>query len=90
MSQSQSNETPEVLEPRPLLEDTEAIETKEEEVGRRLRANDPSKRQRRKPEPVEVRRLAHPAVWETAIRLADGKAERIQVESPTRVTIVIG
>lgn len=57
-------------------------------MGRRLKASDPSKRERRKPAPVETKRLAHPQVWETALRLAEGHRDRIVVESYCRVVVI--
>ena len=57
-------------------------------MGRRLKASDPTKATRPKPAPVEVRNIAHPAIWKTALRVAEGKTERISVESYTRVTVI--
>lgn len=56
-------------------------------MGRRLRASDPTKATAPKPEPVEVRNIAHPEVWKTAMRVAENKRERIVVESWGRVTV---
>lgn len=57
-------------------------------MGRRLRASDSSKATRPKPEPVEVRNIAHPSVWQTAIELADGDPSRIVVHSFGRVSVL--
>lgn len=56
---------------------------------RKVRASDPTKRQRRKPAPVETRLMAHPRVWQTAIKLAEGNMTRITVESFAKVTVVL-
>lgn len=58
-------------------------------MGRRLKASDPTKATRHKPEPVEVRNIAHPKVWATAIKLAEGKTDQIAVEAYGRVTITL-
>lgn len=58
-------------------------------MPRRTRANDPTKRTKPKPEPVETRHIAHPKVWETAIKLADGNMSLVTVESFARVTVVL-
>lgn len=55
---------------------------------RRTRASDPTKHERRKAGPVETRQVAHPQIWATALRLADGERERITVESFGRVTVM--
>jgi hypothetical protein len=58
-------------------------------MGRRLKASDPTKATRHKPEPVEVRNVAHPKVWQTAIKLAGGEKDRVTVESYTRLSVVV-
>lgn len=57
-------------------------------MGRRLKASDPSKATRHKPQPVEVRNMAHPKIWAVAIKLAEGDMNRITVETYSRVTII--
>lgn len=56
-------------------------------MARRLKAHDPTKKTRRKPEPVETRQIAHPRIWATTMRIADGNMSQIKVESHTRVTV---
>lgn len=56
-------------------------------MARRLKASDPTKATRPKPEPVEVRNVAHPSIWKTALRIAEGRAELIEVETLTRVVV---
>lgn len=56
-------------------------------MGRRLKASDPTKATRHKPEPVEVRNIAHPKVWALALSIAGGNAALIQVEDYSRVVI---
>lgn len=58
-------------------------------TGRRTKAHDPTKRERRKPEPVEVKQIAHPGIWRTALKVAEGRTERMTVEGFTRVIINI-
>lgn len=58
-------------------------------MGRRLKASDPTKATRHKPAEVEVRNIAHPRIWQTAIALAGGDATRIKVESYARLTLVV-
>lgn len=57
-------------------------------MGRRLKASDASKATRRKPEPVQVRNIAQPGVWQTAMKLAGGDASRIVVRSWGRVEVM--
>ena len=57
-------------------------------MGRRLRASNPAKATRPKAEPVEVRNIAQPNVWKTALRLADGDVSRIVVHSWGRVSVM--
>lgn len=58
-------------------------------MARRLKATPDANVTRHKPEPVEVRNVAHPAVWATAIKVADGKADRIAVETFTKVCVTL-
>lgn len=58
-------------------------------MGRRLKAHDPSKATRPKPSEVQVTRLAHPKVWATAIKLANGNASNIKVETYSRVWVTL-
>ena len=58
-------------------------------MGRRLKASDPSKATRHKTEPVEVRNIAHPKVWKTAIKLAEGDKTLITVDTYSRVTVLL-
>lgn len=56
---------------------------------RKVRASDPTKRTRRKPEPVETRHLAHPRVWQTVVKLCDGDMTRVTVEGYGKVTVTL-
>ena len=58
-------------------------------MARRTRASDPTKKTRPKPSPVEVRNVAHPKVWKTAILVADGNVTLIKVDGFARVTVTI-
>ena len=58
-------------------------------MGRRLKASDPSKATRHKASEVEVRHIAHPKVWATAIKLARGHKELITVDAYGRVSVVL-
>lgn len=58
-------------------------------MGRRLKANDPTKVTRHKPAEVEVRNIAHPRVWATAITLAKGDKDRVTVEGYVRVVVTL-
>lgn len=59
-------------------------------MGRRTRATDPSKTATKvKPSPVETRQIAHPRVWDTAIKLAEGNVTLIKVEAFARVTVIL-
>ena len=58
-------------------------------MARRLRASNPAKATRHKPEPVEVRNVAHPRIWQTALKLANGRHELIVVESFNRVSVTV-
>lgn len=57
-------------------------------MGRRLRASNPSKAAQHKAQPVEVRNIAQPGVWKTAMRLAGGDASRIVVRSWGKVEVI--
>jgi hypothetical protein len=57
-------------------------------MGRRLKASDPTKATSPKPAEVEVRNIAHPRIWKTALMIAKGKKELIEVESYSKLTIV--
>lgn len=58
-------------------------------MGRRLKASNPSKRERRKPAEVKVTFVAHPRVYQTARRIAEGDMTRVSVETPTRIVVTI-
>lgn len=58
-------------------------------MARRLKAHDPTKATRPKAEPVLVRNIAHPKVWATAMKVADGNAELIRVETYSRVVVTL-
>ena len=58
-------------------------------MGRRLKASDPTKATRHKPTDVEVRNVAHPRVWATAINLAGGDKSRVKVETFGRVEVLV-
>jgi hypothetical protein len=58
-------------------------------MGRRLRASDQSKATRPKPSPVEVRNIAHPKVWKTAMMVARTDRARITVETFTRLSVQV-
>ena len=58
-------------------------------MPRRTRAHDPSKVTRHTPAEVEVRNVAHPRIWSTAIQLAGGEKGRITVESYSRITVEV-
>lgn len=56
-------------------------------MGRRLKASAPTKATSRKAQPVEVRNIAHPGVWKTAMKVSGNKRERIVVESWGKVSV---
>lgn len=56
-------------------------------MGRRLKATPNANATRHKPAKVEVRNIAHPKVWETAIKVAGGDSKLIAVEGFTKVTV---
>lgn len=58
-------------------------------MGRRLKATPNANATRPKPSEVEVRNIAHPRVWATAINLAGGDKSRVKVESFSRVEVVV-
>lgn len=58
-------------------------------MGRRLKATPGANATRHKPEEVEVRNIAHPRVWATAIALAGGEKARIRVETYSRVSVEV-
>ena len=58
-------------------------------MPRRVKAHNPTKATRPKPAEVEVRNIAHPRVWATAITLAGGDKSRVKVESFGRVEVVV-
>lgn len=58
-------------------------------MGRRLKANDPTKATRHKASEVTVTRLAHPKVWATAIKLASGNKDLLTVETYSRVSVLM-
>jgi hypothetical protein len=57
-------------------------------MGRRLRASNPRKAARHKAQPVEVRNIAHPTMWKTALKMAGGDPSRIVVHSWGRIEIM--
>lgn len=58
-------------------------------MARRTRASDPTKATKPKVAPVEVRNIAHPGVWQTAMKVAGNQKDKIIVESWARVTVNI-
>lgn len=58
-------------------------------MPRRTKAHDPSKATRPKPAEVEVRNVAHPRVWATAIGLAGGDRSRVRVEKWGKVEVTV-
>jgi len=58
-------------------------------MARRQRAHNPTKATSPKPSEVEVRNVAHPRVWATAIHLAGGEKDRIVVESFGKVSVQV-
>jgi hypothetical protein len=56
-------------------------------MGRRLKASDPSKTERPKAGPVTTTRMANERVWQTALLVAGGKLERIEVKSFGQVEV---
>jgi len=58
-------------------------------MGRRLRASDPTKATRHKPSEVEVRNIANPRLWQTAMKLAGGNRELIEVQSFNKVIVTL-
>lgn len=58
-------------------------------MGRRLKASAPAKATSHKASPVEVRNMAHPKIWATAIKLAGGDSHAIRVESYCSVWVTL-
>jgi hypothetical protein len=58
-------------------------------MGRRLKASDGSKATRHKASPVEVRNIAHPRVWATALTIAGGDHRLIQVITHANVVVML-
>lgn len=56
-------------------------------MARRLKASDPTKATPRKPEEVEVRNIAHPLVWATAMKVAGNRRDKITVVLFSHVTV---
>ena len=56
---------------------------------RRTKAHNPTKATRPTPSDVEVRNVAHPRVWATAIHLAGGDKSRVKVETWGRVEVTV-
>jgi hypothetical protein len=56
---------------------------------RKVRASVPGKATRHKPEPATVRNIAHPRLWQTALKLAGGDHARIQVEGYGRLSVIV-
>lgn len=59
-------------------------------VGRRLKATPEANVTRPKKEPVEVRNIAHPKVWKTALGIAGGKSELLTVIRYGEVSVLLG
>lgn len=58
-------------------------------MGRRLRATPGANATRHKPEPVEVRNIAHPRIWALAMQLAGGDMQRVKIVSAGRVEVLV-
>ena len=58
-------------------------------MARRQKAHDPTKATRPKPTEVDVRNIAHPRVWATAISLAGGDRARVKVQTWGRVEVLV-
>lgn len=59
-------------------------------MARRTRATDPKKTSTKpKAAPVEVRNIAHPKVWKTALAVANGNMALLTVDSFARVTVTL-
>lgn len=58
-------------------------------MGRRLKATPEANVTRPKPEPVEVRNIAHPKLWALAIQMAGGKPERVKVVSACHLEVIV-
>lgn len=57
-------------------------------MARRIRAN-ATKATRHKPQPVEVRNIAHPKIWQTALAVAGGNVSLIKIETATHVVVTL-
>lgn len=57
-------------------------------MARRVRAS-AGKATRHKPAEVEVRNIAHPKVWKTAMKLAGNRREAITVEAYSKVWVAL-
>ena len=58
-------------------------------MARRQRAHNPTKATSPKHAEVEVRNIAHPRIWQTAIRLAGGDKGRVKVEKWSKVEVTV-
>lgn len=58
-------------------------------MGRRLKATPNANATRHKSEPVEVRNIAHPRLWQTAMKLAGGDSSLITVVSMGRLEVLV-
>lgn len=58
-------------------------------MARRLRASNPRKATEHKAQPVEVRNIAHPRLWQTALKITGNRRELIKVESYTHLIITL-
>jgi len=56
-------------------------------MGRRLKATPNANATRHKTAEVEVRNVAHPKVWATAIKVAGGDSKLIAVDGYSKVTV---
>lgn len=57
-------------------------------MARRASSNG-TKATRHKAAPVEVRNIAHPRLWKTALKLANGNAKLITVDSYVKLSVVV-
>lgn len=58
-------------------------------MARRLKATPEANVTRHRPEPVEVRNIAHPRIWALAMTLAGGDIGRVKVVSAGRVEVLV-
>lgn len=56
-------------------------------MARRLKATPNANATKPKAEPVEIRNIAHPGVWQTAMKVANNQKDKIVVESWAKVSI---